>query len=106
MLAMFKQAWKGEASLAKAFWLIYVVIGILLGMLITLVIKMSVENFDYIVYNNLIMAIGLPYTLYSAISVWRCGKNSWVVWSILSKIVVVLGVLGSLMALVHLVQGV
>src|SRR5690349_19487594 len=93
---MFKKAWNGQLSLAKAFWLIYVVVGIILGLIVSLVLSMMVANYNYQAYSSMIGAIVFPYTLFSAICVWRCGKNSSKVWDILSKIVVVLGVLGGI----------
>ena len=33
MFSFFGKAWAGEESLAKAFWLIYVVLGMILGLI-------------------------------------------------------------------------
>lgn len=96
---MFAQAWKGEAPLWKAFWLVYVVVGIIVGIIIAVIVAYAVAPGATPTANNdLIMTIGFPYTLFSAICVWRCGKNSAMVWNVLSKILVILSVIGGVMA--------
>lgn len=102
MLAMFKQAWKGEASLGTAFWLVYLVMGALLSFLIGYVVQSISPNSDYYFARSLTTAIALPYTLFSAISVWRCGKNGWIVWNVLTKIIVSLSVIFSVLAVFYL----
>jgi len=94
-MSLFVQSWKGQASLAKAFWLVYVVIGLVIGIIVgILVYKMSHASPEY--QQNLSRAIMFPYTLFASICVWRCGKNSMMLWNILAKIIVVLGILGGL----------
>lgn len=105
MLGIFVRSWKGQESLAKAFWLVYALFGIIVGIVIALIFMLTVPNFDYATYNNTIMAVGFPYTLFSAICVWRCAKNSHIVWNILAKIVVVLGVIGGIASIIQMLQG-
>lgn len=98
---LFVRAWRGEASLAAAFWLVYFVFSIILAILLVVIFKAINPLFMDM---NLIKAIMLPYTIYGAICVWRCGKNSMILWNILSKIAVILGVLGGCYALLQYLQ--
>lgn len=103
MLKLFERSWKGEASLAAAFWVVYFICSIIIGFLIALVFAMTVPNFStpevYGQYTNVIKAILFPYTLFSAICVWRCAKNSWILWNVLARIVAVIAVLGGIYAI-------
>lgn len=93
---LFVRAWKGEASLAAAFWLVYVVFTFLLEIIVVIVLSFTVPNFSYLTHAPVVMAIVSPYILYAAICVWRCGKNSSAIWRILSRIVVVIAVIGAI----------
>ncbi|MFZ2315812.1 MAG: hypothetical protein WAW86_09180 [Gammaproteobacteria bacterium] len=122
MLSLFKRAWKGEASLAAAFWIIHVLIGsIVLQSIISWAIsyfmpELAVSSMNVstaadaqaAMFNKhafMMLAICFPYTIYSAICVWRCGKNSWKLWSILSKIIVILSVISGLLSIYYLIFG-
>ena len=92
MLRLFIQSWKGEASLAKAFWLVDVLFGIVvLAIISTITIRFMgpVTQSNVIHYSVIIRSIQLPYNLFSVICVWRCGKSSQSIWRILSRIVVI-----------------
>jgi hypothetical protein len=102
MLAMFKQAWKGETSLGTAFWLVYLVMGALLSFLIGYIVQSVSPNSDYYFARSLTTTIALPYTLFSAVCVWRCGKNSWIVWNVLTKVIVSLSVIFSILTVFYL----
>ena len=108
MFSLFKDAWNGQASLAKAFWLVYVVFGAIVGGIILLgfrlfdpsLIHNTMTNKEaYISFKNLYQTICLPYTVYSAVCVWRCAVNSSTIWKILARIVVVFGVIGGVAGL-------
>lgn len=101
MVSLFVRGWKGQASLAAAFWLVYVLFGIIIALIITLIFSLVVPDFNYQLYQDKIMAIQFPYTLFSAICVWRCAKNSTFIWRLLARIIVVLGVLGGIFNIIH-----
>lgn len=73
--------WKGEKSLAKSFWLIYVI-----GSLVTLAaycfvgmaaaLAFSVSIYSAILIALVVFGLFNPYYFFSWISVWRCSKNS------------------------------
>jgi hypothetical protein len=108
MLKLFERSWKGEASLAAAFWLVYFVFSIIIGFIIAFIFAMMVPNFSnpeiYVQYTPLIKAILFPYTLFSAICVWRCAKNSWILWNVLARIIIVLAILGGIYALLQVLH--
>lgn len=99
---MFKQAWNGTASLAKAFWLIYFLFGIIISIIVS-IIALKLSNNQANVY-NLTIAIVLPYTLFSAICVWRCAKNAWILWNILARLIAILAVIGGVVGLLRVLQ--
>lgn len=103
-MGLFVRSWKGEASLAAAFWLVYFVFGIVIAIIITLIFSLVLPDFSYTKYHNQIMSIQFPYTLFSAICVWRCARNSIFIWRLLARIVVVLGVIGGIFNIVHLIN--
>lgn len=105
MLSIFKDSWNGNAHLWKAFWLVYFVFGIIISLIVAAILSVTVAGFSYATHNNLLMTIVLPYTIYSAICVWRCGKNSLMVWNVLSKIVVVLAVISGFIGLLQVIRG-
>lgn len=118
-LSLFKRAWKGEASLAAAFWIIYVLIGYfaLQGIVSWLVgyfmpaLSMHVDNptpemlAASMKQSFLILAICLPYMLYSAICIWRCGRNSWGLWRFLSRLIVLISIVIGLASIYFLIAG-
>lgn len=101
---LFAKSWKGEASLAKAFWLVYVLGIIIIGIIITILISLVIPHLNYLTHNNLVMTILFPYTLFSSICVWRCAKNSSVFWRILAKIIVILGIISGLFHIYYLIN--
>lgn len=102
---LFAKSWRGEASLAKAFWLVYFLFSIMIGLIIAFILSLIIPSFTYVTYNNLIMSILFPYTVFSAICVWRCAKNALLIWSILARIVVVLAVISGLFHIYYLIAG-
>lgn len=96
MMKLFERSWKGEASLAAAFWLVYFLGSIVIAIILSIIFSFTVADFrtpemmPY--YSNVIKAIMFPYTLFSAICVWRCAKNSWILWNVLARIIAVLSV--------------
>lgn len=96
MLKLFERSWKGEASLAAAFWLVYFLGSIVIAIILSIIFSYTVVDFrnpemmPY--YSTVIKAIMFPYTLFSAICVWRCAKNSWILWNVLARIIAVLSI--------------
>jgi hypothetical protein len=100
MLTLFKRSWKGEASLAAAFWIVYFLCSLALGIIVGILFSLFVPNFTnpdvYIHYVYTIKAIISPYVIFSAICVWRCAKNSSMIWNVLARIIAVLAFIGSI----------
>lgn len=90
---IFTRSWKGEASLAAAFWLVYFLFGIILAIIVTLIFKVTVADFNYTQYQGIIAAVCFPYTLFSVICVWRCARNSSTLWRVLARIIVILAII-------------
>jgi len=104
MLKMYMQSWKGTASLAKAFWLVYIVTGIVLWIVVSVIVGMFNPNLDPMFKQNLVTVCVLPYTLFSLICVWKCASNSHIVWNVLARIVVVLALLGNIFSIVQIIK--
>lgn len=94
---IFARAWQGRASLATAFWIIWFLFSIILGFIIIIILSAIDPNFNFMFQNYKTNAILFPYTLFAAVCVWRCGKNSVGIWRILSRIIMVLAVVGGLL---------
>jgi hypothetical protein len=95
MLKLFKQSWAGEAPLAKVFWIVYVLFGLIVIFTIDLLIDIFVSGsftpfYIHNKYTDMIITLFFPYLLFSSMCVWICGKNSWIEWNILSKISVII----------------
>ena len=95
MFRIFRQCWLGEASLAKAFWVVYVLYNLILITIIDFIIDYFVAGSftPFYIHNrflDMIITLAFPYLFISAMCVWVSGKNSARVWNILSKIVVLI----------------
>lgn len=101
----FIQNWKGEMALAQAFWFVYILLGIIVFIIassigffivnefIVLKTKVIIES-DLKLYFELISTtLCVPYNIFSAICVWRCGKSAKPIWKILSRIVVIASII-------------
>lgn len=104
MTNLFARSFKGKASLALAFWIVYVLIGFVLWLILGLIIGMAAPNMSPMTMHNLTLALLLPYIIFAAICVWRCARNSWILWNILARIAVVLGVLNGIISIIQLVR--
>lgn len=106
---LFSKAWQGELSFAKAFWVIHMLCGFLLGLVLFLILMgvtmrmMSTFAVDQMYYSALVSALvrvlALPYSLFAAICVWRCAKHSKTAWKYLGLFLVLVGVLWSIITL-------
>ena len=101
---IFVRAWKGQSSLAAAFWLVYFVGSIILYYIITFTLtRLRPDLMRASPFGHMVFAILLPYTLYSAICVWRCGRNSEAFWRILSRIVIILAIIGAIASIISVI---
>jgi hypothetical protein len=107
---MFKRCWRGEAPLWQAFWLVGFLfalileafIGIIAGIIITHYGLFNYPETNTAILTRYLSLIMLPYFLFAYICIWRCGKNSSPIWNVLSKIIVILGLIASVLSLVNL----
>ena len=90
---IFVNCFRGEAPLWKAFWIVGVVFSIILDLILIAILHFAAPDMDPVTRSHWLVLLMFPYNIFVAICVWRCGKNSAAVWSILSKIVVVLGLI-------------
>lgn len=100
---LFVRSWKGQASLAAAFWIIYFVAVIVLYLVVFYIMDLIRPGLKTSpMFGSIIAAIIFPYVIYSAICVWRCAKNSNAVWKILARIIMVLVVLSGIFNIIGL----
>lgn len=94
MFKLISQCWLGEVSLKKAFWLIYVLFGLINIFICDFVID-AVEIGAYTpfyihnYYMDQVLTLAFPYLFLSSMVVWINGKNSLLIWNLLSKLVIV-----------------
>ena len=114
MLNMFIKIWKGEAPLWIAFWIVYFIIGTLISMIIILFIsnfsadyirmmRTNLGSAESISFFNTVRIILFPYTVFSVICVWRCAKNSWVVWSMLTRFYMIIVILYTVFSITYFI---
>lgn len=96
------KSWRGEASLAQAFWLVYIFFRLIVLIVIYITLSLILPNFDFILNNDLAMAILFPFTLFSAICVWRCSKKSDFIWRTIARALVLVDVISGLFHIVQL----
>jgi len=89
-----KQCWIGEVSLAKSFWIVYILLNLVIIALVVICVRfISPYYIDYHgmhKFTDLVMALSLPYLIVSSTCVWIAGKNSWRIFNWTSKVIVVL----------------
>lgn len=102
---LFVKSWRGEASLAKAFWLVFILLWIILFWIISLIVSKINPHYDFFLHGSLIGSILFPYTLFSSICVWRCGQNSKMIWKVLTRIIVMLFVIFGLLDIYQMIMG-
>ena len=108
MIEFFIRSWKGEESLAKVFWLLYGVLGLVVVLIILIPFAILIPNFftqEVITqYGDLINAISFPYVAFSAVCVWRCAKNSTAIKAFFAKAIVVISVISCFLSVFHLMM--
>ncbi|VVC76926.1 hypothetical protein AQUSIP_22530 [Aquicella siphonis] len=92
---IYKQCWIGEASLAQAFWLIYVLFTVIFIIIADFLVDILVAGsftpfYVHNQYSDLIITITFPFLFVNAMCVWISGKNSSWKWSLISKVTVIL----------------
>lgn len=93
MFDIFVKNWKGELSLAKSFWLVYVLFIIIIQLVLQIVFSKMLSTYTSDEINNLMMMVLLPYIIYCLISTWRCSEKSAMMWKILARGFLILAVL-------------
>lgn len=98
VLNIFKLCWIGEASLAKAFWIVYVLFNLILIVLLDFLVDIFVAHsftplYIHNQYMDLIITLAFPYLLFSAMCVWICSKNASRFWRLVSKIVILIPII-------------
>lgn len=88
--------WNGKRPLAQAFWLVWVLGGILFGLLLWLLIVAGLSWFPAMI--TAVIAIAslalLSFQVYCYVSVWRCAVNVKArVWMVIARVLVVLSAL-------------
>jgi len=105
MFKIFIESWKGKVSLAKAFWIIYVLVFILLVITISIILLFVYLSFPKLMeYPNLYMAqiiLPFPYLIYAAVCVWRCSNNATYLWKYLARTTILLHVLNTIILIVQ-----
>jgi hypothetical protein len=109
---MFRRCWRGEAPLWQAFWVVgflfalilEAVIGVIAGVIIAHYGLFNYPETNPVILTRYLSLIMLPYFLFAYICIWRCGKNSSPVWNVLSKIIVIIGLIAAAMSVVNLLD--
>lgn len=95
---IFWRSFIGQESLAKAFWVVYVFYNILIHLFIAAILvimllynqtPVSISVFTNEIAGKIVFAAAFPYTLFSAIAVWRCSYHSGFLWRLLARLMVV-----------------
>jgi len=90
-------AWKGKEKLGRSFWIIYT-LGNAFFVGLTYVVVTCFSNKEVSTFYQMpIISISfiLPYFIFSAICVWRCGNNTswWIGWKYITRLLIILGLL-------------
>lgn len=99
MLKLLVDSWKGDTSLAKAFWLVFGLFGFFIRIIITAFLFLTFHP-PLLWLRILIIEFALPYTIFSAICVWRCSNNPLPLWNVISRAIVLLTLLADLVVVV------
>lgn len=98
MLEDIKNYWQGKKSLWEAFWLLYAIPSMLAGCLFVAIWKTAsfIEGAAFYNYNlsdlhnfiHLVSLFCMPYGIFCLICIWRCSKNSNIVFEVIAKLYV------------------
>lgn len=95
---IFWQSFIGQEPLATAFWKIYFLNNILIHACLAIVVAafliynqtpVSTSIFTQFIACKIVLTAAFPYTLYSAVAVWRCSQDSALIWRLLARLIVV-----------------
>ena len=79
-----RSAWRGEESLALAYWFYGVIVGNLIGIAIE---RLPSNTPTLVVWAAVFGSI--PYFVWVNVAIWRCAANSTTIWALLARASVV-----------------
>jgi hypothetical protein len=83
-------AWRGYAPLWKVFWLYNIGLYVLLGLILDVALGRGAMRWLFGIF------VGLPFMLWSLVSLWRCAFNTeHAFWGFLARIWVILSLPGA-----------
>ena len=78
--------WEGKASLASAYWFIWVTGSFVFGILVKLTETQGAQ-----IIGEILFFVYIVYLVFAAVSVWRCAWNtSWKGWRYIARTIVAL----------------
>jgi len=87
------ELWNGKRPLSQAFWLLWVLGGILGGLVAWLIVIVGVYLLPSIAFACVVIASGLvlAFQIFCLVSVWQCADNVGArVWTVVSRALVIL----------------
>ena len=101
--------WRGGERLWKVFWLFGVVgaaaVGYVVGQVEGLVRSSPMWIGVGVIFWGLVAAASVAYQVWAYVSIWRCAFNvGWKGWGAIARALAVLGALGTIFAIVGLLQ--
>jgi hypothetical protein len=96
--------WNGKRPLSQAFWLVWIVGGILVGVVawIPLIIGLNWLPGLLLPITWVVSLILLAYQIFCYVSVWRCANNVKArYWGVIARVLVVLSVIQMVLALIQ-----
>lgn len=87
--------WRGEEKLWKAFWLWPFVNGLLIALTVLGLGEVTGQGYLAIAESPPYAVLMLAYSIWLAVAIWRCARNSKPIWRVLARFFQVLFVLGS-----------
>ena len=85
--------WRGERPLSQAFWLLWVLGGVLVGLVAWLILLIGLYLLPGVSFATVVLAsvLVLAFQLFCLVSVWRCAVNVKTrIWMGVSRVLVVL----------------
>lgn len=86
------RAWNGEASLGRAFWIVYILFGAIQLLILEYIFMQQTGAYILLDVHNAmtdkLITYAFPYLFFSTMCVWACGKKSWIEWKISSRLFV------------------
>lgn len=98
-----REYWEGRAPLWKAFWILGLLIPICLGIALIVILSLAEadpENKSILVA---LSVFNIPFYVFISISLWRCAKNSHLIWVVLAKIWAALTLIAAALEFISLI---